>query len=375
MKSMGNTTGLDPGAGVVVLCRLPVTLSTHSSHKPPHLPARAPRLRKRIGLPGVLSDIRFQQVRVNWSAPLSTEVKPVTMTDSRRRIQTEPRRIQTEPRRIHARPRSLRKRAYSDRAAGPAVERHRQWSGCVTERLHQGGPRLRHAKLGHWPAPGSANTDSYDSCHPTSLQSPGKDRRKAGDVLLRPGQFFVVAKRALPGTPRTNPREPSMCGAADKPVVVPRTQRHWSAEDVGQIRLGFSHHGLNRGIRGSIWQPKPEASVLACLEHKALIIAIFPTSTDVHLASNGDIPKHRINETQDRIAFRPFLHAGDSRVAATGRPRPIRLFLSSYVQRISSSVNPTRCAASMIASRGNTSSAYRRFPAARSGSGSRPRAS
>lgn len=116
-------------------------------------------------------------------------------------------------------------------------------------------------------------------------------------------------------------------------MVVARTQRHWSAEDVAQIRLGFRHHGLNRGIGGSIGQPKPEASVLACLEHEALIITIFPTSTDVHLAAYGEIPKHRINETQDRIAFRLFLHAGDSRVAATRRPRPIRLFLLGYVRR------------------------------------------
>jgi hypothetical protein len=153
MKSMRNTTGLDPGAGVVVLCRLTVTLSTHSSHKPRHLPARARRLRERIGLPGVLSDIRFQQVRVNWSAARSTEMEPVTMTASRRRIQTVPRRIHARlaaaSARRGARPRSLRKRADSDRAAGPAVERHRQWSGRVTERLHQVRPRLRHAELGH----------------------------------------------------------------------------------------------------------------------------------------------------------------------------------------------------------------------------------
>ena len=33
MKSMVNTTGLDAGAGVVVLCSIPVTLSTPAGHK------------------------------------------------------------------------------------------------------------------------------------------------------------------------------------------------------------------------------------------------------------------------------------------------------------------------------------------------------
>ena len=49
VKSMGNTTGLGRGAEVVVLCRIPVTLTAHSSpsrHKPAGLGAgaRRPRL-------------------------------------------------------------------------------------------------------------------------------------------------------------------------------------------------------------------------------------------------------------------------------------------------------------------------------------------
>ena len=43
MKSMGNTTGLAPGAGVDALCRFPVTLSTHPATNAPHVPAPAPQ--------------------------------------------------------------------------------------------------------------------------------------------------------------------------------------------------------------------------------------------------------------------------------------------------------------------------------------------
>ena len=41
MKSMGNTTGLEPGAGVDAPCRFPVTLSAHAGTKSPRRPAGA----------------------------------------------------------------------------------------------------------------------------------------------------------------------------------------------------------------------------------------------------------------------------------------------------------------------------------------------
>lgn len=141
------------------------------------------------------------------------------------------------------------------------------------------------------------------------------DRSQAPDVELRPGELLVVADGTPPGAVWAHPFDLSAVGTAHQGVVVKRAQRHRPSEDLSEMGLRLSNERLDGICRVKLWEPQPEASFFAGLEHERVGVAFWGASAGVHRAPQGQLLEHGVDQTQHRLVIKA-QHPDDYRAAS-----------------------------------------------------------